>query len=94
MFVAIVAGLFTAFVMNLFCKVTFFKEDSVMPDFVKEWFDSMLPIFVIVFIGWLIVIQFGFNMYDFIVNLFMPLVNIAQSWPGMLLLYFIPTLLY
>ena len=94
MIVAIVAGLFTAFVMNLFNKITFFKEDSVMPDFVREWFDSMIPIFLVVFVGWLVVIQLGFNMYDFIVNLFAPIMNIAQSWPGMVLLYLIPTILY
>ena len=94
MIVAIVAGLFTAFVMNFFDKLTFFKEDSAMPDFVREWFDSMIPIFLVVFIGWLVVIQLGFNMYDFIVSIFMPIMNIAQSWPGMVLLYLIPTIFY
>lgn len=94
MFVSIVAGLFTAFIFNLFNKISFFKEDTVMPDFVIEWFDSMLPIAIVVFIGWLVVIQLGFDMYSFIVNVFMPLVNIAQTLPGMLLLYFLPTLLY
>ena len=94
MFVAIVAGLFTAFVMNLYAKFTFFKEDSVIPDFVKEWFDSMLPIATVVLIGWLVVIQLHFDMYAFIVNFFSPLNSIAQSLPGMILLYLIPTILY
>ena len=94
MFVAILAGLFTAAVMLLFKKLTFFKEDSVMPDFVKEWFDAMLPIFVVVFVGWLLVIQLGFNLYGAIVALFTPLMNVAQSLPGMILLYLIPTILY
>ena len=94
MFVAIVAGLFTAFIMNLYQKSTFFKEDSVMPDFVKEWFDSMLPIATVVLIGWLLVIQLGFDMYTAIVNFFSPLNAIAQSPVGMILLYLIPTILY
>lgn len=94
MFVAIVAGLFTAFVMNLFSKFTFFKEDSVMPDFVKEWFDSMLPIATVVLVGWFVVIQMGFDMYSAIVNFFSPLNAIAQSPVGMMLLYLIPTILY
>ena len=94
MFVAIVAGLFTAFIMNLYQKFTFFKEDSVMPDFVKEWFDSMLPIATVVLIGWLLVIQLGFDMYTAIVNFFSPLNAIAQSPVGMILLYLIPTILY
>ncbi|BAD39937.1 PTS sugar transporter subunit IIC [Symbiobacterium thermophilum] len=94
MFVAIVAGLFTAAVMLLFRRLTFFKEDSVMPDFVKEWFDSMLPIFVVVFVGWLVVIRWGFDIYSAIVALFTPLMSIAQSLPGMILLYLIPTVFY
>jgi len=94
MFVAIVAGLFTAFVMNLFGKFTFFKEDSVMPDFIKEWFDSMIPITIVVVIGWFIVLNRHFDMYTFIVNLFLPLNSIAQSLPGMILLYLIPTIFY
>ena len=94
MFVAIVAGLFRAFIMNLYQKFTFFKEDSVMPDFVKEWFDSMLPIATVVLIGWLLVIQLGFDMYTAIVNFFSPLNAIAQSPVGMILLYLIPTILY
>jgi len=94
MFVAIVAGLFTAFVMNLFRKLTFFKEDSVMPDFVREWFDSMIPIFVVIFIGWLLVFQLNVNLYDGIVAAFSPLIGIAQSPVGMVLLYLIPTIFY
>lgn len=94
MFVAIVAGLFTAAVMNLFASFTFFKKDSVVPDFVKEWFDSMIPIATVVLIGWFIVLQCKFDMYSFIVNLFSPLNSIAQSLPGMILLYLIPTILY
>lgn len=94
MFVAIVAGLFTAFIMNLYSKFTFFKGDSVVPDFVKEWFDSMLPIATVVLIGWLFVIQLGFDLYTAIVNLFTPLNAIAQSLPGMILLYLLPTILY
>ena len=94
MFVAIVAGLFTAFIMNLYSKFTFFKEDSVVPDFVKEWFDSMLPSATVVLIGWLLVIQLGFDLYTAIVNFFTPLNVIAQSPVGMILLYLIPTILY
>lgn len=94
MIVAIVAGLFTTSIMNLFTKFTFFKEDSAMPDFVRDWFDSIIPILIVVFLGWLVVIQLGFNLYDFIVLIFAPIMEIAQSWPGMVLLYLIPTILY
>lgn len=94
MFVAIIAGLTTAVVMNLFSSFSFFSEDSVVPDFVRQWFDSMLPVAVVVTLGWFIVLFLGFDLFTFIVNVFSPLNNIAQSLPGMVLLYFIPTVFY
>lgn len=94
MFVSIVAGLFVAFVMNIFARFSFFKEDSAMPSFIQQWFDALIPIFVVVFIGWLVVIQCDFNLYQFIIDVFNPLTSIAQTYPGMLLLYLIPTIFY
>lgn len=94
MFVSIVAGIFVAIVMNIFANFSFFKEDSTMPGFIQQWFDSLIPIFVVVFIGWLVVIQLDFDLYQAIIQVFSPLTSIAQTYPGMLLLYLIPTVFY
>ena len=94
MFVAIVAGIFVAIIMNLFANFSFFKENSAMPGFIQQWFDSLIPIIIVVFVGWLLVIQFKLDIYQMIVSIFTPLVGIAQTYPGMLLLYLIPTVFY
>lgn len=94
MFVSIVAGLFVAIIMNIFAKFSFFKEESAMPSFIQQWFNALIPIFLVVFIGWLLVIQLDFNMYQAIIDVFHPLTSIAQTYPGMLLLYLIPTVFY
>lgn len=94
MFVAIVAGIFTSVVFTLCSKIQIFSEDSAIPDFCREWFDTMLPIAIVIVAGWLVVIQLGFDLYTFIVNLFMPLVNISNTYVGVLLLYMVPTILY
>lgn len=94
MFVSIVAGIFVAIIMNIFAKFSFFKEDSSMPGFIQQWFNALIPIFLVVFVGWLLVIQFDFDMYQGIINVFNPLTSIAQTFPGMLLLYLIPTIFY
>lgn len=94
MFVAIVAGIFTAIIFTLCRKIQIFSEDSAIPDFCREWFDTMLPIFLVVFIGWLLVIQLHFDLYTTIVNIFMPLVDISNTYIGVLLLYMVPTILY
>lgn len=52
MFLAIIAGLIAAAIVNLLGNFSFFKEDSVIPDFVRAWFDSMLPIGLVTVLGW------------------------------------------
>lgn len=94
MFVAIVAGVFTGFVMGLFGSFSFFKEESIIPDFVRAWFDSMLPIAVVILATWVVVDIASFDLYNFILNLFMPLAKITESPWGFPLIMFIYCFLY
>lgn len=96
MFVAIVMGVIAGAFMSLFGKFSFFSEDSVMPDFVKAWFDSMLPIGIIVVAAWLLTDSafLGLNLYQMIVDLFMPLQNIANTPFGFVFILFIYCFLY
>ncbi len=94
LFVAIVSGIFTVVVFTLFSKVKIFKEDSAMPDFCKEWFDTMFPVAAAIIVGFVLVFLCKFDLYTAISNLFMPIVKIANSYPGFILLYMIPTILY
>lgn len=94
MFVAIVAGLFTGFVMSLFGKFSFFKEESVIPDFVRAWFDAMLPIAIVVVTGWILVDIVQFDVYNFVLSIFMPLQNIVETPWGFSLMMIIVCFLY
>lgn len=94
MFVAIVAGVFVSLVMGLFGKFSFFKEDSVIPDFVRSWFDSMLPIAVIICVVWGLVDIAGVDIYNMVISLFMPLSYVMESPWGFVLMLFIYCFLY
>ncbi|PKG24746.1 PTS sugar transporter subunit IIC [Niallia nealsonii] len=94
MFVAIVAGVFTGWVMGLFGKFSFFKEESVIPDFVRAWFDAMLPIAAVIVAAWLVVDIVGFDLYHTILRIFMPLASIMESPWGFPLIMFITCFLY
>ncbi|MGC3955738.1 MAG: PTS transporter subunit EIIC [Propionicimonas sp.] len=94
MFVAIVAGLFSGWVMSLFGKFSFFSDESVIPDFVRAWFDSMLPIAVVVVTGWLLVDVAGFDLYNAVMAVFMPLAGIIETPWGFSLMLFIFCFLY
>ncbi|MGC4151898.1 MAG: PTS transporter subunit EIIC [Propionicimonas sp.] len=94
MFVAIVAGLFSGWVMSLFGKFSFFSDESVIPDFVRAWFDSMLPIAVVVVTGWLLVDVVGFDLYNVVMAIFMPLAGVIETPWGFALMLFIFCFLY
>lgn len=94
MFVAIIAGIFAGLVISWFGKFSFFKEDSVIPDFVRAWFDSMLPIGIVVCIMWILVDILQFDVYNIILAVFMPLADIIQTPIGFVLSMFIVCFLY
>lgn len=73
MFVAILTGIVASVIFGAFAKFSFFKDDSAVPDFVRQWFDALLPIGLTVVIGWVIVLILNVDIYKIIVNLFMPL---------------------
>jgi len=94
MFVAIVAGVFTGCIMGIFGSFSFFKEESIIPDFVRAWFDAMLPIGVVIVAAWLVVDIAGFDLYNSILGFFMPLANIIETPWGFVLVSFITCFLY
>ncbi|WP_227589989.1 PTS sugar transporter subunit IIC [Demequina pelophila] len=94
MFVALFSGLFTGLVMSLFGKFTFFKEDSAIPEFVRAWFDAMIPIGLIVATGWVVVDIVGFDLYNMVLGVFMPLAGVIETPWGFTLLMMLYVFLY
>lgn len=94
MFVAILCGVFSAVIMSAFGKFSFFKEDTVIPDFVTAWFDSMLPIGIVISSGWLFVDVLNIDVYKLIVQFFSPLSGILETLPGFVLIMFIFCFIY
>lgn len=88
MIASLMSGLFVGAVMNLFAKHSFFKEDSAIPDFITVWFDTLIPILLILLVGWLLVFQLQFNMFNMIYQLFTPILNAGDSFVGFVLLFF------
>lgn len=96
MFLAIIAGLVAGAVMNAFAGFSFFKEDSVIPDFVKDWFNSMLPLGLVAVGGWILTDPsfLNLNLYQLVVDLFMPLTNITGTLGGLMVVMFVYCFLY
>lgn len=94
MFCAMVTGLITCVVFNLFGKFSFFKEDSAIPDFVRQWFDALLPIGLVIFCGFIVVQVLNVNLYQIVTNIFMPLQGILNTWYGFIIMCFITCFIY
>lgn len=89
MLAAIIGGLFVGFVMNLAAKHSFFKEDSTMPDFITVWFDTLIPMLIIIIVGWIFVFKLEISLFALINKMFEPLVAVGQSFWGCVLFNFI-----
>lgn len=94
MFVAIICGIFTGVVMDVFGKFSFFKKESVIPDFVRSWFDSMLPIGIVVLAGWIVVLIMNVDLYNIILSIFMPIAKLIETPYGFALIMFVHCFLY
>ena len=94
MFCAMITGIITCVVFNLFGKFSFFKEDSPIPDFVRQWFDALLPIGLIIFGGFILVQVLGVDLYQISVSIFMPLQGVLNTWYGFILMNFFTCFIY
>ncbi|GAA0433012.1 PTS transporter subunit EIIC [Virgibacillus salarius] len=94
MFVSLFVGLLVGFVFYQFSKFSFFKSSSSLPDFIIVWFDTILPITLLLLGGWLFTFVWDFDLYLVIISLFEPLNQIGQSFVGFVLITFLCVFLY
>lgn len=94
MFVAIVVGIFVGVVMKVFGSFSFFKDDSPIPDFVRAWFDSMLPIGLTIVPVWILVGVAGFDLAQAVQTVFSPIAGIMEHPVGFPLVIFLSCFIY
>lgn len=94
MITALLVGIAVAVVLNVFNNFSFFKKDSNLPEFIMEWFDFLVPIAIILTLGWVLVYQLNFDIFDLIVSAFEPVNALGQTLWGFLLFNMIGVALY
>ncbi|HEY8653764.1 MAG TPA: PTS transporter subunit EIIC [Dermatophilaceae bacterium] len=94
MLVAITGGLFVGAVMNAFARWDIFKNNTTLPGFVTTWFQSLLPILIVIATGWLLTFVLEFDSFAAIVAVFSPLLTGGQSFIGFVLVCFISAFFY
>ncbi len=94
MFVAIIIGLFVAAVYHFFAKLHLLENSTSVPDFVSEWINNIIPIFLSIGITMIVVNYCKLDIYNLILSLFQPLQDFGFSLPGFILICLIPAVLY
>lgn len=94
MFTAMFLGLMVAAIYKAFSKKSFFGEDSLIPDFVKNWFDNIIAILISLFIGWAVSYLLTIDVFSLITFLMSPLTSFAQTLPGVIFMTVIMDFFY
>lgn len=94
MFIAILTGVISGLIIRTYGKFSFFKEDSVLPDFIRAWFDQLLPVATVVILGWVVVDILNFDFYNLVLSAFKPLRLFTETFWGFLLIDMITIVLY
>ena len=91
---AFVAGIITIVICNLYFKFHLFENSESLPDFLIRWLNQVIPGFITLLIGDIIIHVLKIDLFVLIETIFSPLLSIAQTYPGFMLLIFIPTFFY
>ena len=94
MFTSMFVGLIVALVYKLMIQFSFFGEDSVIPDFVKNWFDNILAILISLFIAFLFTNILKIDVFTMVQFLMKPVTGFAQSMPGVVMITFLKNIFY
>ncbi len=94
MFTAMFVGLICAFVYRCMARFSFFGEDSVLPDFVKNWFDNIIAILICLFIGYVLTFILAIDVFTMVQVLMKPVTGFAQSLPGFITIVMLQNVFY
>ncbi|MCI8567491.1 MAG: PTS sugar transporter subunit IIC [Lachnospiraceae bacterium] len=92
--VSIFVGLYIAFVFHMIARLNLFKNNKTLPEFVQEWIKNIIPIFLSIFLLKIVILDFDVDLYPIVLKIFEPIQGIAQTYPGFLLVVFIPVFFY
>lgn len=82
MFTAMVVGFVVGFIYKRMARMTFFSEDSMVPDFVKNWFDNIIAVLLSLFVAWLFTNMLQVDVFGAVAIILSPVTGFAQTLPG------------
>lgn len=94
LFVSIIVGMLTAAIILPFLRHKFVRDDGVIPTYIANWFNTLVPVAIVVIIA-TVVVEYGqLDVFNFLANLLAPILTLGQSYLGFLLCYFVMIFLF
>ena len=94
MFVALVVGILVSVIYHFYAKLHILEDSVTIPDFVCEWVNQILPMFVCVLLGTIISNNLNIDMYQVISAVFSPLEHLGRTLPGLIIMMMAISFLY
>ncbi len=94
MFVALVVGILVSVIYHFYAKLHILEDSVTIPDFVCEWINQILPMFICVLLGTIISNNLNIDMYQVISAVFSPLEHLGRTLPGLIIMMMAISFLY
>ena len=94
MFVALVVGILVSVVYHFYAKLHILEVSVTIPDFVCEWINQILPMFLCVLLGTIISSNLNIDIYQVISAVFSPLEHLGRTLPGLIIMMMAISFLY
>ncbi len=94
MFTSMLVGFVVAFIYKQLIHFSFFGEDSMIPDFVKNWFDNIIAILLSLFASYLVTFVLHVDVFSMVQILMKPVTSFAQSLPGIIFIVVLQNTFY
>lgn len=94
MIASFLSGISVIVISNLYFKLHLFENSESLPDFLTRWLNQVIPGFISLLLANIVIYVLGIDLFELTAALFSPLIAIGQTYPGFVLLVFIPTFFY
>lgn len=94
MFVALVVGILVSVVYHFYAKLHILEDSVTIPDFVCEWINQILPMFLCVLLDTIISSNLNIDIYQVISAVFSPLEHLGRTLPGLIIMMMAISFLY
>ncbi|MCU6430665.1 PTS sugar transporter subunit IIC [Lacticaseibacillus paracasei] len=91
--IGVLFGVAIGVIFHFYSKLNFLKNSS-LPDFVANWINNIIPVFISLGLFATFIFAFKIDVFQVILNLFEPIQIFGQSLPGLILLVLIPAFFY